>query len=162
MKKALLAVALAASGLTAACTDDYAYGGRPGYDGQPGYGAAPGHGGGDWGYYDQGYSRRYGGYDYNRPDPRYNGYYAERYYRQDPRYRERRMGMDDRVYRGGDGRYYCRRSDGTTGLIVGGLGGAMLGSMIAQGDSRPLGAILGAIGGAAAGAAIDSNNVRCR
>ena len=33
------------------------------------------------------------------------------------RYRERRLGRRDRIYRGGDGRYYCRRSDGTTGLI---------------------------------------------
>jgi len=47
-------------------------------------------------------------------------------------------------------------------LIVGGISGALLGSVITEGDSRPLGAIIGAIGGAAAGAAIDSNNVRCR
>ncbi|HIQ18883.1 MAG TPA: glycine zipper 2TM domain-containing protein [Novosphingobium capsulatum] len=166
MKKALMVLALAASGLTAACTDDYGYGG--GYGGHPGYaghhrGYDGGYGrGGDWGYYDRGYYSQYGGYDYDRPDPRYNGYYAERYYRADPRYGERRLSMNDRVYRGGDGRYYCRRSDGTTGLIVGGLAGAALGSMIAQGDSRPLGAIIGGIGGAAAGAAIDSNNVRCR
>lgn len=120
---------------------------------------------GDYGYYDNNYYSQYGSYDYNRPDPRYNGYYADRYYRDDHRYRERVLSNDDRVYRGRDGRYYCRRSDGSTGLIVGGLAGAAVGAIIAEGDSKPLGAIIGAIGGAAVGAAIDSgnrNNVRCR
>src|SRR5690606_40721472 len=36
-------------------------------------------------------------------------YDAARHYRDDPRYRERRLGPDDYVYRGSDGRYYCRR-----------------------------------------------------
>ncbi len=56
-----------------------------------------------------------------------------------------------RVYkewRGKDGRLYCRRTDGTTGLIVGGIGGALLGRTIdTQGDRT-----LGTLGGAAAGA----------
>src|SRR3546814_6781219 len=85
----------------------------------------------------------YGRYDYNRPDPRYGGYYADRYYRDDPRYRERRLSRNDRVYRGRDGRYYCRRSDGTTGLIVGGLAGGVLGNVIAPGGSETLGTIIG-------------------
>jgi outer membrane lipoprotein SlyB len=104
----------------------------------------------------------YSRYDYNRPDPAYNGYYADRYYRDEPRYRERRLSSNDRVYRGENGQYYCRRSDGTTGLIVGGIAGGVLGNIIASGDSKTLGTILGAMGGAAAGAAIDSKNVRCR
>jgi len=108
--------------------------------------------------YDGGYSQ----YDYNRPDPQYNGYYADRYYRDSPNYRERRLSRNDRVYRGQDGRYYCRRSDGTTGLIVGAAVGGVLGNLIAPGDSRTLGTILGAVGGGAAGAAIDSKNTRCR
>lgn len=72
---------------------------------------------------------------------------------------ERRLGRSDYVYRGGDGRYYCRRSDGTTGLVVGGLAGAALGGAIG-GDT--LGALLGAAGGAALGSSIDRGNVRCR
>jgi hypothetical protein len=115
----------------------------------------------DWGYYDSGYYDRYGRYDWNNYDPSYNGYYADRYYRADRRYRARTLGTDDRVYRGQDGRYYCRRSDGTTGLIVGGIAGGVLGNIIAPGDSKTLGTVLGAIGGAAAGAAIDTRDVRC-
>jgi hypothetical protein len=116
---------------------------------------------GNWGYYDRGYHSRYGSYDWNRPDPRYNGYYADKYYRRDSRYRERVLSRNDRVYRGQDGRYYCRRSDGTTGLIVGGVAGGVLGNIIAPGGSKTLGTILGAAGGAAVGAAVDKNEVRC-
>ena len=104
----------------------------------------------------------YGRYDWNRPDPAYGGYYADRYYRDDRRYGERRLSRDERVYRGRDGRYYCRRSDGTTGLIIGGIAGGILGNIIAPGDSKTLGTILGAGAGAAAGAAIDANDVKCR
>ena len=116
---------------------------------------------GGWGYYDRGYHSRYGNYDYNRPDPRYNGYYADKYYRQDSRYRERVLSRNDRIYRGQDGRYYCRRNDGTTGLIVGGVAGGVLGNIIAPGGSKTLGTILGAAGGAAVGAAVDKDQVRC-
>lgn len=116
-------------------------------------------------------SRQYGGNDYNRyhynryDNSRYesgqSGYYADRYYRPG-NYQTRRLSHDDRVYRGQDGRYYCRRSDGTTGLIIGGIAGAVLGSVIAPGNSNTIGAIVGGAGGALAGRAIDRNNVRCR
>ena len=105
---------------------------------------------------------RWSAYDYDRPDPHYHGYYADRYYRDDSSYSDRALGPDDRIYAGRDGRYYCRRSDGTTGLIVGGIAGGVLGSIIAPGGSKTLGTILGAAGGGVAGAAIDANNVRCR
>ncbi|MBY8823928.1 glycine zipper 2TM domain-containing protein [Sphingomonas colocasiae] len=111
-----------------------------------GYGAGPG----------------YRNYDYNRPDPAYGGYDADRYYRDDRRYRERRLSNSERVYRGRDGRYYCRRSDGTTGLIVGGIAGGVLGNIIAPGGSETLGTLLGAAGGAIAGRAIDKDGARCR
>ncbi len=101
-------------------------------------------------------------YDYNRPDPANGGYDARLYYRDDPRYRERRLGNRDRVYRGTDGRYYCRRNDGTTGLIVGAIAGGVLGNIIAPGDSKTLGTILGASGGALAGRAIGRRDTRCR
>jgi len=114
---------------------------------------------------DGGYGRpsaNWRNYDYNRPDPRYGNYDASRYYRADPRYQERRLGPNDRIYRGGDGRYYCRRSDGTTGLIIGGITGGILGNIIAPDRSETLGTILGALAGAAIGREIDRNNIRCR
>lgn len=158
MTKALLmGAAIAAAALVGGCSTT-GYGDRYGYN--------DGRQGNEWGYYDRSSYDRYGRYDYNNPDPSYGGYYADRYYRNDSRYRERRLSNDDRVYRGRDGRYYCRRSDGSTGLIVGGLAGGAAGAIIAEGDSKPLGAIIGAIGGAAIGAAVDSGNrnrdVRCR
>jgi hypothetical protein len=100
-------------------------------------------------------------YDWNRPDPRYGGYDASRYYRAG-NYQERRLGRNDRVYRGGDGRYYCRRSDGTTGLIVGAIAGGVLGNALSGGRSGALGTLLGAGGGALLGQSIDKGNVRCR
>jgi outer membrane lipoprotein SlyB len=106
--------------------------------------------------------RGYRNYDYNRPDPRYNDYDASRYYRNDRRYREHRMSYNDRIYRGRDGRYYCRRSDGTTGLIAGGVAGGLLGNLVAPGDSETLGAIIGAAAGAAIGREIERGNLRCR
>ena len=103
-------------------------------------------------------------YDHNNPAPTYGGYDAGRYYRADPRYRERRLSNNDRIYRGSDGRYYCRRSDGSTGLIVGAIAGGILGNIIAPGGSETLGTILGAGAGALAGRAIDRGNddIRCR
>lgn len=122
-----------------------------------------GYGDDGYGYYDRGYYDRYGRYDWNSPDPQHGGYYADNYYRTDRRYRERRLSDNDRIYRGRDGRYYCRRSDGTTGLIVGGIAGGILGNIIAPGDSKTIGTVIGAIGGAAVGAAADSGrDVRCR
>ncbi len=109
---------------------------------------------------------------YNDPrynDPRYadrdeNGYDAARYYRDGPNYQERVLAQDDRVYRGNDGRYYCRRNDGTTGLIIGAIGGGVLGNVIDGGRSRAVGTLLGGALGAVAGKAIDQNGsqVRCR
>ncbi len=103
-------------------------------------------------------------YDYNHYDPAYGGYEADRYYREDnDQSHERRMQHDERLYRGHDGRYYCRRSDGSTGLIVGAIAGGALGNAIAPGGSEVLGTVLGAVAGGAAGQAIDQNSdVRCR
>ena len=101
-------------------------------------------------------------YDYDRPDPAYGNYDAGRYYRDDPRYRERGMSRNDRIYRGNDGRYYCRRNDGSTGLILGAIAGGILGNVIAPGDSKTLGTVLGASGGAVIGRSIGRNGARCR
>ena len=93
-----------------------------------------------------------------------DGYWdAARYYRRDDRrYRARRLGRNDYIYRGSDNRYYCRRDDGTTGLIVGGIAGGVLGNIIAPGGYRTLGTIIGAGGGALLGRAIDDGDIVCR
>lgn len=80
----------------------------------------------------------------------------------DRRYEERRLGRNDRVWRGNDGRYHCRRSDGTTGLVVGAVGGALLGRTIDTRGDRSLGTLLGAIGGGLLGREVDRGGARCR
>lgn len=106
--------------------------------------------------------QQYRGYDYNRFEPGQRAYYAERYYRDGGYYQPRRLGRYDRIYRGGNGRYYCRRSDGTTGLIVGGIAGGLLGNALSNGHSSTLGTLLGVAGGAALGNSIDRGGVTCR
>lgn len=64
-------------------------------------------------------------------------------------------------WRGSDGRMYCRKSNGTTGLIVGGVGGALLGRAIDTRGDRATGTIVGAAAGALVGKEIDSKR-RCR
>ena len=73
--------------------------------------------------------------------------------------RERRLGRNDQIYRGQDGRAYCKRNDGTTGLVVGGVGGAVLGNLVGGGL---LGTLAGGAGGALLGRSIDRGNVKCR
>ena len=91
-------------------------------------------------------------------------YDASRHYRDDPRYTERRLSSNDEVYRGSDGRYYCKRNDGTTGLIIGAIGGGVLGNVIDGGRNRVAGTLIGGALGALAGKSIDQSNsdVRCR
>lgn len=108
---------------------------RSGYRGRPGYG-----------------------------DDRYaTDYDASRYYRDDPRYTERRLSSNDEVYRGSDGRYYCKRSDGTTGLIVGAAAGGLLGNVVDGGRRRTGGTLIGGALGALLGRSVEQNSdIRCR
>jgi Glycine zipper 2TM domain len=116
--------------------------------------------------------RRERGYDWRRDrrygdDEYYRGFEDDdfdpaRDYRDAPGYPERRMDAEDAVYQGSDGRYYCRRGDGTLGLVVGGVGGALLGNIIDGGRNRTAGTLIGGTLGAIMGTAIGQNNVRCR
>lgn len=105
--------------------------------------------------------RNWRNYDYNRFEPGQRRYDAARYYRADNRYKPRRLGRNDRIYRGSDRRYYCRRDDGTTGLIVGGVAGGVLGHIIAPGDSKTLGTLIGAGAGALLGRHVDKGDLVC-
>jgi hypothetical protein len=71
------------------------------------------------------------------------------------------LSSSDRIWRGEDGRYYCRRRNGTTGLIVGGAVGALLGREIDGGSNRTLGTILGGAGGALLGRELERSNLKC-
>lgn len=66
------------------------------------------------------------------------------------------------MWRGNDGRYYCRRSNGTTGLVVGAAIGGLLGNQVAGRGDKTLGTILGVAGGGLLGREIDRGHVSCR
>jgi uncharacterized protein YcfJ len=67
-----------------------------------------------------------------------------------------------RYWRGNDGRYYCKKGNGTTGLLIGGAAGALVGRAIDTHGSRTTGTILGAAAGALVGREIDRNRTRAR
>lgn len=77
-------------------------------------------------------------------------------------YEPRRLSRSDRIWRGRDGRYYCKRDNGTTGLVIGLAAGALLGREIDGGRDRTTGTIVGAAVGGLLGREIDRGEVRCR
>lgn len=104
-----------------------------------------------------GYNNGYGNERYG-----YNGYYGNNYnYGQ---YYNSRGYYSGPTWRGNDGRYHCRRSDGTTGTIIGGAAGALIGSQVAGRGDRTLGAVLGGVLGAVIGNSVDRDDGgrRCR
>ena len=105
---------------------------------------------------------RYGS-GYGNRDPYATDYDASRYYRAEPDY-SHRLGPNDEVYRGSDGRYYCKRNDGTVGLVVGGIGGAALGNVIDGGHNRVAGTLIGGALGALLGKSLDqsTSDATCR
>jgi hypothetical protein len=64
----------------------------------------------------------------------------------------------------GQGRLRCRRNNGTTGLIVGAAGGALIGRAIDTRGSRVTGTIVGAAAGALIGREVERSRKRyvCR
>jgi len=67
-----------------------------------------------------------------------------------------------RVWKDSHGRLRCKRPNGTTGLIVGAAGGALVGRAIDTHGERATGTIIGAAAGALLGRHVDRNRVRCR
>ena len=87
---------------------------------------------------------------------------ARPYYMQYDRDWGRPVRRDTQIWRGRDNRYYCRKDDGTTGLLVGAGVGALIGHEVAgQRGDRTLGAILGGAAGALLGRTIDRSSTRC-
>ncbi|MGQ3102235.1 MAG: hypothetical protein CVT78_09195 [Alphaproteobacteria bacterium HGW-Alphaproteobacteria-17] len=89
-------------------------------------------------------------YDKKRKDRRY---YAAR---------DQRINSNTRIWRGNDGRYRCKKDNGTTGLLIGGAVGGLAGHEIAGNGDKLLGTVLGAAGGALLGREIDRDKYRCR
>jgi hypothetical protein len=56
-----------------------------------------------------------------------------------------------REWQGRDGRTYCRKRDGTVGIVVGGVAGALVGRAVDTRGDRATGTILGAGAGALLG-----------
>lgn len=74
----------------------------------------------------------------------------------------RRLSRNDRVWRGNNGQYHCRRDNGTTGLVIGAAAGGLLGHEVAGRGDKTLGAVLGAVGGGLLGREIDRGGLKCR
>lgn len=129
---------------------------------QPGYSAAPVE---ETAQNRRDRDRRYDRYDrYDRND-RY-----DRYDRDDRRDRRGYYGRsaygepvrrNTRTWRGNDGRYYCQKKDGTTGLIIGAAAGAILGREVDSRGDRTLGTVLGAAAGALLGKEV-AQGTSCR
>lgn len=64
----------------------------------------------------------------------------------------------------GQGRLRCKRNNGTTGLIVGAAGGALIGRAVDTQGSRAAGTIIGAAAGALIGREVERSRKRyvCR
>ena len=75
---------------------------------------------------------------------------------------EARKNYQYREWRGRDGRTYCRKSNGTTGLVVGGVTGALVGNGVAGRGDKTLGTIVGGVAGAFGGQAIDKTITKKR
>lgn len=77
-------------------------------------------------------------------------------------YEPRRITRNSYMWRGNDGRYYCRRDNGTTGLVIGAGVGALAGHQVAGSGNRTLGALLGGALGALVGRELDRGSLNCR
>lgn len=71
-------------------------------------------------------------------------------------------GYHGKTWRDSQGRLRCKRPNGTTGLIVGAAGGALVGRAIDTRGERATGTILGAAAGALLGREVERSRKRCR
>lgn len=76
--------------------------------------------------------------------------------------RDQRVSNNTRIWRDNDGRYRCKKDNGTTGLLIGGAVGGLAGNTIAGSGDKLLGTVLGAGAGALLGREIDRDKYRCR
>ena len=100
-----------------------------------------------------GYHQAEASADYYKKRKHNRNYYASR---------DQRVNSNTRIWRGSDGRYRCKKDNGTTGLLIGGAVGGLAGHEIAGNGDKLLGTVLGAAGGALLGREIDRDKYRCR
>jgi hypothetical protein len=135
---------------------------------QPGYSAAPVE---ETAQNRRDRDRRYDRYERNDRYDRYDRYDRNDRYDRDNR-RDRRgyygrsaygepVRRDTRTWRGNDGRQYCQKKDGTTGLIIGAAAGAIIGREVDSRGDRTLGTVLGAAAGALLGKQV-AQGTSCR
>ena len=142
------ALALAASGLAAtaipAAAADFGHGG---------YHAAP---------HEDSWNKHRNRDRYDRD--RYRRSYDDNYYSRSGNYYGEPVYRNTQVWRGQDGRTYCRKKDGTTGLIIGAAAGALIGRSVSGYGDRTLGTVIGGALGALLGKQVAQNtgNSRCR
>ena len=67
-----------------------------------------------------------------------------------------------RYWKDQDGRYHCKRSNGTVGLLVGAALGGLLGRAVDTRGERTTGTIIGVAAGALVGREIERGRTRCR
>ncbi|WP_317153257.1 glycine zipper 2TM domain-containing protein [Sphingopyxis indica] len=91
-----------------------------------------------------------------------NQFYHKKHDRRYYASRDERVGPNTRIWRGKNGRYYCKKDNGTTGLLIGGAVGGLAGHEIAGDGDKLLGTIIGAGAGALLGREIDRDKYRCR
>lgn len=72
------------------------------------------------------------------------------------------LNSSDRVWQGEDGQYYCKRKNGTTGLVIGAAIGGFLVNRIAGRGNRTLGTIIGAVGGGLLGKSLTDGEAKCQ
>ncbi|HSQ95995.1 MAG TPA: glycine zipper 2TM domain-containing protein [Croceibacterium sp.] len=100
--------------------------------------------------YEQSWNHNRDGRDRYGYDTRY---YGRNYHSQ--------MAYRGQSWRVDDGRYYCRKKDGTTGLIIGAAAGALLGHEVDGGYHHTLGTVIGGALGALLGKSVAQSN-SCR
>lgn len=91
-----------------------------------------------------------------------SGFYRDRKHRDRHYSRDQRVNANTRVWRDKDGRYRCKKDNGTTGLLIGGAVGGVAGHEIAGGGDKLLGTVIGVGAGALLGREIDKDKYKCR
>lgn len=76
--------------------------------------------------------------------------------------KDKKKRYEYREWRGRDGKQYCRKPDGTTGLVVGAVAGALAGRVVDTDGDRTAGTLIGGAAGALIGREVERSGKQCR